>query len=161
MTNNATQRIGPFIKHEWPSREKWAERERTLYGDEAFEIEGQISYTLSDYANLEEIEALKAALKARRLTYKTGSYERMGTNAALRLVKENRLPVTYNDCCGAKDLCEPFQERRSAVCLAAVEAAKCERAKVSIDDTAWEQELQRRRELEEWQCRRASPPACS
>jgi hypothetical protein len=47
-------------KFEWPTREEWAKRQRTVYGDM---LEDLISTRLSDYASADEVAAAIAALR--------------------------------------------------------------------------------------------------
>jgi hypothetical protein len=132
------------------SREEWAKDRRTLYFDEASDLRGTVSYALSDYASAEEIEDLRAGLKARRLIHKVGTYERRGINKALRLIKDNELPWLLDDCYGAQDIMKPFQARRKTVCDAVVEEAERKRAMRPMDDAAWEEELRYRKSVDDY-----------
>jgi hypothetical protein len=75
--------------------------------------------------------------------------ERQVINKALADIRDNAIPDSCWQCKQAEELLRPFHERYDDAFKAAHEQWKreCEQ-KISIDDAAWEEELQRRTDCE-------------
>jgi hypothetical protein len=165
-------------QYNWPSREEWADRRRHPYWDceTGCPFDDKFKHRLSDYATREEITALVTALnnlyrdkgrelrvanqraKERGLPKESRSWElqeeRHSINKTLAHIREDGsasfLSPRVRDFAEAKALLEPFQERYDAAYKAAEAQWERECEQIPVDDAAWEQELERRRQLDDY-----------
>lgn len=127
---------------DWPSRDEWAARRRTLYAD----MVPDASAALSSYATAEEIEQLSGTLTARWRGLPPGS-ERRSVKRARKMVAAGELPICLEDYQGAEDILAPFLARRDRAQADDIDRLRLEIAARPIGDDAWSAELRRREAL--------------
>ena len=151
-----------MTKHNWPTREQWAENRRALY-------EGPGSdWRLSQHASEVEIAAaiaacenlwrdlgrqMKTASKEPRSKFKFDTeYDELRSrrkiiNIALKKMRDDTLPYDVDEA--LTEMFAPFYERQHRKREADTEAARREKEATPIDDAAWERELQQRKKSED------------
>jgi hypothetical protein len=142
----------------WPSREEWAKYRTTLYADEGPES----SWHLARFANEAEISTAIAALEnlwrdlgrqmktASKKDFEDLRLNRRGINRVLKDVRAGKLPAAGYIPDKLTKMFAPFYARQHADDEARWEQAEREKAATPIDDEAWEKELRRRKEQDEY-----------
>jgi hypothetical protein len=157
-------------KYNWPSREEWAERQRTVYYGYLEDLPR--SGAIADYASPEEVAAAIKALReiwcdyGRRMRetkqrYGLFWYRRREINDVIKQLRQGRIDYKFDwvlkTCADPEHATPPIIDPvlvaiQSRYC-AAYEAEVAEITRrvqaTPIDDAAWEEELQRRKDIDE------------
>ena len=152
---------------DWPTREQWAERTRSAYWDGDSPHPYQASREVSRYASAEEIAVAIIALKKLWADYSRQikaaddpwdlRIQRSGINLAIKQLRNGSVPGYSGLIPWARLRALPALETILARYEAAVKAgdekyiAEC--AARPVDDAAWQNELERRAEIDRWQAR--------
>jgi hypothetical protein len=127
----------------WPSREVWAKNRRTVDGDNLNDEDLGISGRVADYASPEEIVELRSTL--RKVSRKTKKYARHWLREALEDLCNGHMPIDRGlDVPLLAEILGRYQRARDA---AEAELRRSVEA-LPIDDDAWGEELERRRNIE-------------
>lgn len=147
----------------WPTREQWAERERTVYYD--YLVDLPASKKIADYANPYEVQEAIAALReiwchygrcmkgskdTDRQRYRNFQYRREIINEVIRNLRDGRYHYSFDRVLehDSRSILVTIKSRYEAARDAEIEGVRRRVEATPIDDAAWEQELERRRAIE-------------
>jgi len=162
----ATGAADPTVNgYRLPTRGEWAIARRTLYADDACDVQAAVSRSPLDHATPEEIaETLAALAEGRRRAHRDLRAARSDTDAgdsedvallqevhrrygrAIKSLRDDQVPQEKADGGDLPEV-QPLLERYQAAVSAAIGAARREVESCPIDDAAWNKELERRRRV--------------